>query len=152
MSVRYRVTLTREERDYLEDITKRGKHSAQKFAHARALLLCDTSEGITRTVKSIAESVGASSRTIEHLKQRYVENGIESALTRKPAWRPPVETRFDGAFEAKLIALACSGAPVGNCRWTVRLLADKAIELQITESVSKTTVSNILKKTNLSLI
>ena len=148
---KYRVTLTQEERNYLEDITKRGKHSAQKFTHARALLLCDTSDGIIRTIKSVAQTVGVTCRTIEHLKQRFVEEGIESALTREPASKPPREIRFDGAFEAKLIALACSGTPAGNCRWTVRLLADKAVELQLTESISKSSVSKILKKTNLSL-
>jgi transposase len=152
MSVRYRVTLTQEERDYLEDLTKRGKHSGQKFAHARALLLCDTSEDrIIRTVKSVADAVGVSSRTIEHIKQRFVEEGIESAITRKSASKPPREIKFDGAFEARLIALACSDAPEGHCRWTVRLLADKAVELQITESISKSSVGSILKKMNLSL-
>jgi transposase len=153
MSVRYRVTLTQEERDYLEDITKRGKHSAQKFTHANALLLCDTSDNrVKLTVKAVADAVGVTCRTIEHLKQRFVEEGVESALTRKPASKPPREIRLDGVFEAKLIALACSGTPAGNCRWTVRLLADKAVELQFTESVSKSSVSKILKKTNLSLI
>ena len=152
MTVRYRVTLTPEERNYLDDITKRGKHSAQKFKHARALLLCDTSdEKITRTVASVAETVGVSCRTIEHLKKRFIEEGIESALIRKPASRPPREIQFDGAFEAKLIALACSDAPEGRSRWTVRLLADKAVELQITEAISKTSVDRILKKTSLSL-
>lgn len=152
MSVRYRVTLTQEERNYLEDITKRGKHSAQKFAHARALLLCDTSENrIIQTVQSVADTIGVTSRTVEHIKQRFVEEGIESALTRKPASKPPREIKFDGAFEARLIALACSDAPEGHSRWTVRLLADKAVELKITESISKSAVGSILKKTNLSL-
>ena len=147
MNVRYRVTLTPEERNYLEDITNRGKHSAQKFEHARALLLCDTSSDgkITRTVAAVAEAVGVTCRrTIEHLKKRFVEEGVESALTRKPAGKPPREICFDGAFEAKLIALACSDAPDGRNRWTMRLLADKAVELQITESISKTSVSDIL--------
>jgi len=152
MAVRYRVTLTQEERKQLEDITKRGKHSAQKISHARALLLCDTSDNIiTRTVESVADAVGVSNRTIEHLKHRFVEEGIESALTRKPASNPPREIRFDGAFEAKLITLACSHAPEGYCRWTMQLLADKAVELQFTESISKSSVCDILKKTNLSL-
>lgn len=152
MSIRYRVTLSPEEREYLEDITKRGKQSAQKFTHARALLLCDTvDENSTRTVASVAEAVGVTCRTIEHIKKRFVEEGIESALTRKPADQPPREIRFDGAFEAKLIALACSEAPDGRCRWTMRLLADKAVELHITESISKSSVCTILKKTSFSL-
>jgi transposase len=147
MAVRYRVTLTQEERDQLEDITSRGKHSAQKFNHARALLLCDKAGSrISQSVESIALSVGISCRTIEHMKQRFVEEGIESALTRKPASKPPREIRFDGAFEAKLITLACSSSPEGYCRWTMQLLADKAVELQFTESISKSSVCNILKK------
>ncbi len=152
MTVRYRVTLTQEERKQLEDITKRGKHSAQKISHTRALLLCDTSyNSITRTVESVADAVGVSCRTIEHIKQRFVEDSIESALTRKPASKPPREILFDGAFEAKLLTLACSHAPEGYCRWTMQLHADKAVELQFTESISKSSVCNILKKTKLSL-
>jgi transposase len=115
-------------------------------------LLCDTANNqITRTVPSIADAVGVSCRTIEHLKQRFVEEGIESALTRKPAAKPPRAIRFDGAFEARLLKLACSTAPEGYCRWTMRLLADQAVELQFTEAISKTSVCDILKKTNLSL-
>jgi transposase len=150
MSVRYRVTLTQEERDYLEPLTKLGKHSSQKYAHAKVLLLCDTSDNrIIHTVQSVADAVGVSSRTVEHIKQRFVEEGIESALTRKPASKPPREIKFDGAFEARLIALACTDAPDGRSRWTVRLLADKAVELKYTESISKTTVGSMLKKNEL---
>ena len=152
MSVRYRVTLTKEERDYLEPLTRPGKHSSQKYTHARVLMLCDTSENrIAETVQSVVDTVGVSERTVEHIKKRFVEEGLESALTRKPASKPPREIKFDGAFEARLIALACSEAPDGHCRWTVRLLADQAVELKYTESISKSTVGSILKKTNLSL-
>lgn len=152
MAIKYRVTLTQDERAYLEGLTKHGKLSAQKFTHARALLLCEIADDrITRTVKSVADAVGVSCRTIEHLKQRFVEGGIESALTRKPASKPPREIRFDGAFEAKLLALACSKTPEGYCRWTMQLLADKAVELHFTESISKSSVCNILKKMKSSL-
>jgi len=91
------------------------------------------------------------SRSIEHLKKRFVEEGIKAAIDRKPREKPPREVRFDGAFEARLIALACSEAPEGRRRWTVRLLADKAIELKFAETVSHMTVQRVLKKTNLSL-
>ena len=152
MSVRYRVTLTKEERDYLEPLTRPGKHSSQKYTHARVLMLCDTSENrIAGTVQSVVDTVGVSERTVEHIKKRFVEEGLESALTRKPASKPPREIKFDGAFEARLIALACSEAPDGHCRWTVRLLADQAVELKYTESISKSTVGSILTKTNLRL-
>ena len=152
MSPRYRVTLTEQERNELEKLTRRGKTHARRFIHARALLLCDAgSHGPAWTVADVAEALGVTSRTLEHLKKRFVEDGLEAALKRKPREKPPREVIFDGAFEARLIALACSGAPEGRRRWTVRLLADKAVELDLTPSVSHMTVQRVLKKTNLSL-
>jgi len=152
MSPRYRVTLTEEERKELELITRSGKTHAKRFIHARALLLCDASEdGPSWNVADVATALGVTSRTIEHLKKRFVEDGFEAALNRKQREKPPREATFDGAFEARLIALACSGAPEGRHRWTVRLLADKAVELRFAESVSHMTVQRVLKKTKLSL-
>jgi transposase len=152
MSPRYRVTLTKEERKELEAITHRGKTHARRFIHARALLLCDASaDGPAWNVADVATALGVSSRAIEHLKKRFVEDGLEAALERKPREKPPREVTFDGAFEARLISLACSDAPAGHRRWTVRLLADKAVELRFAESVSHMTVQRVLKKTNLSL-
>jgi transposase len=134
-------------------MTRRGKTHARKFIHARALLLCDAGEdGPAWNVSDVAEALGVTSRAIEHLKKRFVEDGFEVALERKPREKPPREVIFDGAFEARLIALACSDAPDGRLRWTVRLLADKAVELRFAESVSHMTVQRVLKKTNLSLI
>jgi hypothetical protein len=95
--------------------------------------------------------MGVTPRTIEHLKKRFVEQGLESALERKQPDKPPREAIFDGAFEARLIALACSEAPSGRRRWTVRLLAEKAVELDLAPKVSHMTVHRILKKTNSSL-
>jgi Homeodomain-like domain len=152
MSPRYRVTLTKEERQELEILTHRGKTHARKFIHARALLLCDAGpDGPAWNVSDVAVALGVTSRAIEHLKKRFVEEGLESALERKPLEKPPREITFDGAFEARLIALACSKAPEGRQRWTVRLLADKAVELDLAPSVSHMTVQRVLKKTNLSL-
>ena len=152
MSPRYRVTLTKEERKELETMTRRGKTHARRFIHARALLLCDAgADGPAWNVSDVATALGVTSRTIEHLKKRFVEDGLEAALERKPREKPPREIIFDGAFEARLIALACSDAPEGHRRWTVRLLADKAVELSFAESVSHMTVQRVLKKTNLSL-
>ena len=152
MSPRYRVTLTKEERKELEAITHRGKNHARRFIHARALLLCDAgADGPAWNVADVATALGVSSRAIEHLKKRFVEDGLEAALERKPREKPPREVMFDGAFEARLVALACSDAPAGHRRWTVRLLADKAVELRFAESVSHMTVQRVLKKTNLSL-
>jgi Homeodomain-like domain len=152
MSPRYRVTLTQEERQELEALTHRGKTHARKFIHARALLLCDAGpDGPAWNVADVAVALGVTSRAIEHLKKRFVEEGLEAALDRKPREKPPREITFDGAFEARLIALACSEAPEGRRRWTVRLLADKAVELDLAPTVSHMTVQRVLKKTNLSL-
>ena len=152
MIPRYRVTLTEQEREDLDALTKRGKTNAKRFLYARALLLCDAGpQGPGWTVQDVAEAMGVTARTIEHLKKRFVEEGLEAALERKPSEKPPRPVIFDGAFEARLIALACSESPEGHRRWTVRLLAEKAIELNLTTNVSHMTVQRILKKTNLSL-
>ena len=152
MSPRYRVTLTQEERKELEAMTHRGKTHARRFIHARALLLCDAgADGPTWNVADVATALGVTTRAIEHLKKRFVEEGLEAALERKPREKPPREVIFDGAFEARLVALACSDVPQGHRRWTVRLLADKVVELKIAKSVSHMTVQRVLKKTNLDL-
>jgi hypothetical protein len=153
MTPRYRVTLTKEEREELEALTRRGKIHARRFIHARALLLCDAgTDGPAWNVADTAAALGVTSRTIEHLKKRFVEEGLGAALERKPREKPPREVTFDGAFEARLIALACTDAPKGRRRWTVRLLADKVVELNIAPTVSHMTIQRTLKKMNLSLI
>lgn len=152
MSPRYRVTLTGEERSELEALTHKGRIDARRFIHARILLLCDCGEGGPAwNVADVAAALSVTSRSIEHIKKRFVEEGLKAALERKPREKPPQEVRFDGAFEARLIALACSDAPDGRDRWTVRLLADKAVELKMADNVSHMTVQRILKKTKLSL-
>jgi len=151
MANRYKVTLTKEEREQLTEQTRSGKSTAAKFVYARALLLCDAGEfGDPWKVTDVATALGVTSRTVEHLKQRFVEDGLEAALARKKQ-RKPREVTFDGAFEARLTALACSKAPAGYQRWTVRLLADKLVELEIVESISTMTVHRSLKKMNYSL-
>jgi len=111
MPPRYRVTLTKEEREDLETLTRSGKTHAKRFIHASALLLCDASEdGLSWNVADVATTLGVTSRMIEHLKKRFVKDGIEVALNRKPREKPP----FDGAFDARLIALVCSSAPEGR--------------------------------------
>jgi len=153
MPPRYRVTLTKEEREELELIARNGKSRSKKFINARVLLLCDAGEnGPSWNVGDVAAALGVTSRTIEHLKKKFVEDGIETALHRKQREKPPREVKFDGAFEARLMTLACSDAPEGRHRWTVRLLADKAVELKFAEYVSPMTVQRILKKMNLNLI
>lgn len=152
MKPRYRVTLTEQEREELEALTRRGNTGAKRFIRARALLLCDAgAHGPAWTVADTAAALGVTSRTIEHLKKRFVEEGLDAALERKPREKPPREVIFDGAFEARLISLACSDAPAGHRRWTVRLLADKVVELNIAPVVSHMTVQRVLKKMNFSL-
>ena len=153
MAPRYRVTLTESERTHLESLTRNGKTGAKTFINARALLLCDAeAQGPTWTVASVAKALGVTSRTIEHLKKRFVEEGLEVALGRKQRDTPPRSVIFDGEFEARLIALACSEAPEGYARWTVRLLAEKAVELNFAPSVSHMTAHRVLKKANCNLI
>ena len=152
MKPRYRVTLTEEERQEIETL-KTGRTSAKRFLFARALLLCDAGpQGPAWTVADVAEAMGVTPRTIEHLKKRFVEEGFTAALERKQPDNPGGQVTFDGAFEARLIALACSETPEGRRRWTVRLLAEKAVELHLAPKVSHMTVQRLLKKTNLNLI
>ena len=152
MANRYKVTLTKTEREQLTEQTRSGKSPAAKFVYARALLLCDAGEyGDPWKVADVASALGVTTRTVEHLKQRFVEEGLEVALARK-AHRKPRDATFDGAFDARLTALACSKAPAGHQRWTVRLLADKLVELKIVDSISTMSVQRSLKKTNCALI
>ena len=123
------------------------KTTGKRFLYARALLLCDRgSDGSGWTVARVAEALGISIHTVERLKRRFVEQGLEFALERKRRVRPPREVIFDGVFEARLVALACSQAPPGRKRWTLRLLAEKAVELGWVERVSVMTVQRTLKK------
>lgn len=152
MAPRYRVTLTEEERKELKAISSKGKRAARTVLYARALLLLDAGEqGPKWIVAKVAEALGTTPRSLEHLKKQFVEEGITFALNRKKRVKPPREIQFGGEFEARLLALACSEVPEGRQRWTVRLLAEKMVELQIVPSVSPMTVCNTLKKMNLSL-
>ena len=151
MAQRYRVTLTEEERKDLEAISTKGKRAARTVLYARALLLLDVGEyGQKWLVAKVAEALGTT-RSLEHLKKRFVEEGLRAAIERKTRIKPPREIQFGGEFEAHLLALACSDAPAGRKRWTVRLLAEKLIELKIVTTVSPMTVCTTLKKMNLNL-
>ena len=145
---RYKVTLESEERNQLEQLTRKGKIAAAKLIDARALLLCDQSEHNSEPfmVKDAAKALGVSTRTIEKLKKRFVEEGLDSAIERKPTTRKP-GIKFDGEFDARIMQLACSESPQGSHRWTLRLLAEKAVELEIVDSVSTMTIQRSVKKT-----
>jgi transposase len=152
MAIRYKVTLTPEEREQLVSMTKTGKRETRSVLLGRALLLCDQSpDSPNWPTKDISVALGISTRTVERMKKKFVELGLDQALERKPLDMTQRDIKFDGAFEARLIALACSEAPQGRARWTIRLLAEKAVELNYTDSVSAMTVQKILKKTKLSL-
>jgi transposase len=146
---KYKVTLTSEERNSLQDLIAAGKASAQKLAHARILLKADAAPGGPAWIDArIAEAVEVNVTTVERVRERFVEQGVEAALARKKQDRPSRERKLDGQAEARLVALACSEPPLGRARWTLRLLADKLVELEVVDTVSTETVRQVLKKTN----
>ena len=145
---KYRVTLTADERDALARLIAVGKAAAQKLTHARLLLKADQADGGPGwSDERIAEAVQVSVATVERVRQRFVEHGLEAALVRKRQDKPSRERTLDGAGEARLIALACSTAPDGRVAWTLELLADKLVELKVVESICPETVRQTLKKT-----
>ncbi len=148
---KYLVTLTPAERERLTGLVSAGKRSALTITRARILLKADQAEGGPAWDDArIAEALDCGPRTVERVRQRFVERGLEQALGRKPQDHPSRERKFDGAAEARLIALACSAPPQGRQCWTMQLLADKLVELEVFESVSDETVRRVLKKTPLS--
>jgi transposase len=148
---KYIVSLTVSERYFLEQLTKKGKIAAYKMNHARILLKADINEQKGGwTDRQIGESLDIGHATIERVRQRFVEQGLESALNRQEQKnrRPKI---IDGEKEAYLIALACSETPAGKNNWTLKMLADKMVELKLVEQVSTETIRQTLKKTSLSL-
>lgn len=149
--VHYKVTLTKKEREELSAIIAKGKHTSQQYRNACILLNCDDGKfGQKIPNDQIARVLQITSKTVERLKQRFVEEGFEACMDRKPY---PAKEKLiaDGDFEAHLIAICCSKSPDGYARWSLRMLADKMVELKYAESVSHETVRQVLKKTNLSL-
>ena len=146
---KYCVTLTSEEREQLAGLIAAGKTAAQKLAHARILLKADQAEGGPGWIDGrIAEALDVSVATVERVRQRFVEEGLESALVRKQQDKPSRQRKLDGAGEARLIALACSKAPRGRVAWTLQMLADKLVELKVVDSICPETVRQTLQKTN----
>jgi transposase len=145
---RYIVELTSEERNQLEHLLRKGKVAAYKQRHARILLLADQGASIKKTMSdsAIAKAVNCGLATVERIRKRFVIEGFEAALGRKN--RTNYSRQIDGDAEAHLIALAWSDPPEGRERWTLRLLADKMVELEVVEHCSKDTVHRTLKKTN----
>jgi transposase len=143
------ITLTKEERTELSQLIKSGKHSARVLGRARILLLLDQSQGQKRKLREIADAMLTSIGTISNVKRRYLKGGLEYGLHDRP--RPGAKPKIDGEVEAHLIALVCSDPPAGQERWTLRLLADQLVELELVETISHVAVRDALKKTNLSL-
>lgn len=149
--VKYKVTLTSEERTELDNILKKGKHTSQSFRNACILLNSDESEdGKKSSNEDIAKILHINVKSVERLKQRFIEEGFEACLGRKP-YPEVTDIKADGDFEAHLIALSCSEAPEGYARWSLRLLADKMVELKYVDSISHETIRQTLKKTKLNL-
>ncbi len=146
---KYIVTLSPEEAEQLRSLVGKGKHAAQKVINALILLNCDQSQGgdDRHTSQEIAEVLQVSERKIDRVKRRFVEDGLEVALGGQPSQREYV-SKVDGDVEAHLIALSCSAPPGGHARWSLRLLADRAVELALVEEISHETVRRVLKKTN----
>lgn len=148
---RYKVTLTEAERTELTALVNKGRGQARRLRRARMLLLADEAQaGGGWKDTDIAKALNAGVRTVERIRQKCVEQGLEAALnhTRPKRSRSKV---LDGEAEARLVQLACSPAPDGRERWSLQLLADKLIELEVVETVSSETVRTTLKKMNLSL-
>jgi transposase len=145
---KYIVTLEPEERELLQQLIRKGKAAARKLTRARILLKADSSAGQPGwTDEQIAQALDIHYTTVANVRRRWVEQGLEAALNRRPPTRQ-YERKLDGEAEAHLIALACSGPPEGHQRWTLRLLADKMVELRYVDSVSHETVRQTLKKTS----
>ena len=149
MPKRYVVELDKHERQELSPLVKQENVAAKQRTHAQVLLLADSGpQGPGWTDEAVAEACQVTVRTVENIRKRLVLEGLESALTRKPQVRLSRPKLLDGEKEAKVIALCCGAKPAGHARWTLRLLADRIVELEIVESISHETVRQCLKKTN----
>ena len=149
--VRYTIKLTKTEVEELEDIINKGSHTSQTFRAAYILLNCDEGEFSKKaTNEQMSKVLRVGMRTIDRVKKRFIEEGLERVLERRPSQRI-YERKADGDFEAKLVTLCCSEPPKGFAKWSLRLLADKMVELEYVTSISHVTVGEVLKKTNLSL-
>lgn len=149
MHKRYIVRLTKTERKELSELVKKETIAAKKRTHAQVLLLADCGKhGPAWQDEAVAEACQVTVRTVENVRNRLVLEGLELALNRKKQVRPSRQKIIDGEKEAKVVATCCGSAPSGHARWTLRLLAERIVELDIVESVSHETVRRCLKKTS----
>jgi hypothetical protein len=149
MSIKYRVILTNEEREQLSQLIQKGSTQGYRIRHAQILLALDEIEANKEwTDRKISVAYHTTEKSIYNMRRRFVEQGFSSALERQKRATPP-NIKIDGETEAKIIALTCSDASDGHSRWTLRLLAEKIVELGIMENVSHTAIADLLKKTKL---
>ncbi len=149
--IRYTVKLTKDEVAELKGIINKGSHTSQTFRATYILLNCDEGEFSEKvTNEQISKILKIGMRTIDRVKKRLIEEGLDACLERQPTQRV-YEKKVDGDIEAKLVTLCCSEPPKGYAKWSLRLLADKMVELKYTESISHVTVDKVLKKTSLNL-
>jgi transposase len=149
--VQYRIKLTKDEVEELMSIINKGSHTSQTFRTAYILLNCDEgdfSEKVTN--QQISKILKVGMRTIDRVKKKFIEEGLDLCLERRPTQRV-YEKKVDGDAEAKLITLCCSEPPKGYSKWSLRLLAEKMVELKYVETISHVSVRKVLKKTNLNL-
>lgn len=147
----YTIELTKEEVVHLRDIISKGTHSSQTLRVAYILLNCDEGKYSDKiTNEQISQVLKVGMRTIDRVKKRFIDEGLEEVLERRPTTRV-YDKKADGDLEAKLVTLCCSDPPKGFAKWSLRLLADKLVELNYVESISHVTVRSLLKKTNLNL-
>ncbi len=149
---KYPIYLSAAERKELAGIIKRGKHSAATIKRANILLDLDENTGQVGTQEEIAKRFKTSTVTIYNISRQFAEEGLQATLCRKKREAPPRQPIATGEIEARIIALACSEPPKGRNRWTLRLLEEKVIELQIVNTISDNTIGRLLKKHRLSLI
>jgi len=148
-----RILLTSEQRSELERFSKTGVHSARLITRAKILLLLDTSvTGTATTFSEISERLDVSNQTINNVRNSFfAAESISTFMQRKKRITPPIAPKITGEVEARIIALACSEVPEGFSKWTVRLIAEKSVEVNLGDSVSQTSVHRILKKHNFNL-
>ena len=150
-STKYIIELTETDRKCLTDIVKKGNSPARTILRANILLASDRGNKKHMTVAEIASAFNTTPTTVHKVRTSYVNNGLEATINRKKRETPPVPAKVTGDIEAHIVAMACGDPPEGYSRWSVRLIAEKCVELNYIDSISRMTVSRILKKTNLSL-
>ena len=151
-SLKYVIELSAEDKAKLTDIVTKGKSTARMILRANILLASDRSNERYMTVSEISKVYHTTPTTVQKVRTSYCEKGLEATINRKKRETPPVPAKVTGEVEAHVVALACGEPPEGYSKWTLRLLADKTVELGYIDSISHVTISTILKKTNSSLI